>query len=149
MFQVDDPVLVKKLKRKGVVREIAKNGRYKVAIGNLLVQVAEAELEAVTETVKKKSLTQKTKKPSFSSLKHKVDLPLCLDLHGLSSTEAIAKVESYIEQAIRADLSEVQIMHGIGTGKLRDTIHDYLRKLKVVSAFKLEERNPGVTRVFL
>jgi len=148
MFQIEDPVLVKALKRKGRIKEITKSGTYRVALGNMLILVSAAELELIEENVKKKTPSKKVR-ASYPKLRQKINLPICLDLHGLNSSESEARVESYIEQAVRADLSEVQIMHGIGTGKLRATVHACLRKLRVVSAFKLDEANPGVTRVYL
>jgi len=66
-----------------------------------------------------------------------------LDLHGLRVEEAVARVDKYIDQALRQDVEQVRIRHGRGTGALRRATHEFLRQHKSVRSFRLAEEADG------
>ncbi len=71
---------------------------------------------------------------------------------GMSTSEALLEVEQFLDSALLQNLSEVRIVHGMGTGKLRAAIHDYLRHNRRVKEFRLGkygEGESGVTVVTL
>lgn len=72
-----------------------------------------------------------------------------LDLHGKRVAEALAEVERFIDRAIIADLDRLEIVHGVGTGKIMMALHKYLSTQSVVSSYKLDDYNPGVTWIYL
>jgi len=75
-----------------------------------------------------------------------------LDLHGLRAEEAVARVDKFLDLALRHDLAQVRIRHGRGTGALRRAVHEFLREHRSVRSFALaDEQNggPGVTIVEL
>lgn len=72
-----------------------------------------------------------------------------IDLHGLRVQEALGLVEDLLNRAVLDDCDEIQIVHGIGRGRIKEALHDYLRGLHVVKSYKLDPANPGVTRVYL
>lgn len=75
-----------------------------------------------------------------------------LDIRGKRVDEALMELESYISQAILANLSQLTIIHGKGTGALREAIHNYLKEHSSVSSFRigtLIEGGAGVTVVEL
>jgi len=67
-----------------------------------------------------------------------------LALHGLRAEEAVARVDKFIDLALRHDLDQVRIRHGRGTGALRRAIHEFLREHPSVRSFALaDEQNGG------
>ena len=72
-----------------------------------------------------------------------------IDLHGMSVDEAIARVVKEIDQAIRRGADRVEVVHGKGSGRIRDALHRELAALPVVASFRLDPQNAGVTWVYL
>ncbi len=75
-----------------------------------------------------------------------------INLLGMTVSEAIEETDAFIDRAVLAGLEEVKIVHGVGTGKLRDGIREHLRKHKNVAEFrsgKYGEGEAGVTVVKL
>jgi len=74
---------------------------------------------------------------------------MALDLRGFRVGEAVKAVEKLIDNATRTDLHSVQILHGKGTGALREAIHAYLSEASAVKGFSTPQTNPGLTHVRL
>ncbi len=75
-----------------------------------------------------------------------------LNILGLTVDEAIPIVDKYLDDCYIAKLSPVRIVHGKGTGALRNGIHHYLKSNKIVDSFRLGtfgEGEMGVTIVNL
>lgn len=75
-----------------------------------------------------------------------------INLLGMTVSEAIEETDAFIDRAVLAGLEEVKIVHGVGTGKLRDGIREHLRRHKNVAEFrsgKYGEGEAGVTVVKL
>ncbi|MBR2328871.1 MAG: Smr/MutS family protein, partial [Clostridia bacterium] len=71
-----------------------------------------------------------------------------LDIRGMLVDDAILVVDRYIDNAALSGLSEINIIHGKGTGALRAGIQDYLRTNKRIKSFRLGnygEGDAGVT----
>ena len=66
-----------------------------------------------------------------------------INLLGRTVDEAIAELDKYLDDAYIAHLKSVRVVHGKGTGALRKGIHDYLRRQKHVSSFRLGEFGEG------
>ena len=66
-----------------------------------------------------------------------------LMLIGMTVDEAVMKLEKYIDDACLSHLTQVRIVHGKGTGALRNAVHDSLRRNKLVSSFRLGEFGEG------
>ena len=63
--------------------------------------------------------------------------------------DATRAVDAYIDRAVLAEMHEVQIVHGLGTGRVQQAVHAYLAKCGAVRHFKVSEWNPGATVVYL
>ncbi len=77
---------------------------------------------------------------------------MSLDLRGMASDEALIELDQYLDHAARANLTSVTIIHGKGTGKLRDAVQARLRQTRAVKSFRLGrygEGESGVTVVEL
>lgn len=75
--------------------------------------------------------------------------PHSLDLHGLTVAAAQLAIEQFINDAMLAGYTEVEIVHGIGTGKLQAATEKILNRLNVVKHFSLQQHNKGATTVRL
>ncbi len=148
-FKKGDIVFVNSLRRDGTVAELLKDGKYKVSVGPVSVTCQRAELSEPPKTRKAKK-SQKVAPLHHPALRPVTDSRALetIDLHGFTVAAALAEVEMRIDRAIIADLERLQIVHGIGSGRLLEAIHKYLSNLSVVSSYKLDQVNPGVTWVY-
>jgi len=99
--------------------------------------------------LKKKAVSEKKIIESISS--PNVDTPrLELDIRGERAEDALDKLEHYIDQAYIAEMPFVRIVHGKGTGRLREVVREALRANSYVKSFeegKAQEGGAGVTVV--
>ncbi|NDD05012.1 MAG: hypothetical protein EB078_08905, partial [Proteobacteria bacterium] len=147
--KVGDKVRLKKLGQDGVVLEVTSKGTYRVGVGAISLEVKPKDLvEAPPEKWKHLSEKLKPKKLPVEGEITREKMPEILDLHGLRVEEALPKVAHFLDQAILADKDQVQILHGLGTGRLLQAVHDYLKKTPTVKRFELEQGNAGITRVY-
>ncbi len=75
-----------------------------------------------------------------------------IDLRGYRVDEALAEVQRFLDDAVAANLHQVEILHGKGTGALRQAIHEYLAQSPFVAGFEdapWNQGGPGVTYVTL
>ena len=75
-----------------------------------------------------------------------------INLLGMTVSEAIEEADAFIDRAVLSGLEEVKLVHGVGTGKLREGLREHLRKHKNVAEFrsgKYGEGEAGVTIVKL
>ena len=72
-----------------------------------------------------------------------------IDLHGMDREYATFKVKEFIDDCYKLKYEYIVIIHGIGTGILRNAVNDYLKKDKRVLEYKLDFMNPGCTLVRL
>ncbi len=66
-----------------------------------------------------------------------------LNLIGCTTDEAIPKLEKYLDDAYLSHLETVRIVHGKGTGALRNAVWNYLKRMKYVKSYKLAEYGEG------
>lgn len=72
-----------------------------------------------------------------------------IDLHGLDRDTAKLVVKDFISDNIVLKKHEIIIIHGIGTGILRKTIHEELRRNKNVISYQTDNFNMGMTIIKL
>lgn len=66
-----------------------------------------------------------------------------LDLHNFSPKDLKYLVPDYLNECLKANIFQVRIIHGKGTGNLRRTVHAILEKLPLVKEYKLAGENAG------
>ncbi|MDD2764587.1 MAG: Smr/MutS family protein [Opitutaceae bacterium] len=66
-----------------------------------------------------------------------------LDLHTFRPAEAASLIEEYLAACRERGLVEVRIVHGKGTGTLRETVHARLRRSQLVASFRLGDETSG------
>jgi DNA mismatch repair protein MutS2 len=149
VFAVGAEVVVRTLANKrGVIISVG-HGRYRVRVEGVTTWCRVDDLSAPPDALKKKKSTG-SKRQDTPGATSSVDAapPSRVDLHGLRVDEAMARVVDEIDHALRRGADRVEIVHGRGAGRLKDALHRQLRSMPVVSAFKLDPRNAGVTWVY-
>lgn len=149
-FCIGDTVNVLSLNLKGTISTLpnAKGDVY-VQMGVLRSLINISDLELIEEEPVKKSVSEKTQSGKIRMSKSMSISPE-LNIIGKRVDEALPVVEKYIDDAYLAHLSKVTIIHGRGTGALRDAVHQQLKRLKYVKTFRLGtfgEGDQGVTIV--
>lgn len=66
-----------------------------------------------------------------------------INLLGCTVDEAIAKLDKYLDDAYLAHLPSVRVVHGKGTGALRNAVQSHLKRLKYVKEYRLGEYGEG------
>lgn len=72
-----------------------------------------------------------------------------LDVHGFDRDYTILKLREFIEDNLKLGKYHIVIVHGKGTGILKNTIHNYLKKDKRVIEYRINISNLGQTEIFL
>ena len=72
-----------------------------------------------------------------------------IDLHGMTTLEAVAALDAFLDDALRAGLAEVRVIHGRSGGRVRGAVHGRLKQIAAVRAFRVDPTNEGVTVVSL
>lgn len=123
-------------------------GNLDVQMGILRSKVNISDLEIIDE---KPNYLQKTaKRTGKGKIKMNKSLTVATEINLLGKTvdEAVSELDKYLDDASLAHLSSVRIVHGKGTGALRQGIHKYLKRQKHVKSFRLGafgEGDAGVT----
>ena len=125
-----------------------------VLCGNIRVRSKISDLSVL---ISERNAQNDKKKPAGKRVSDRVQvsknltpkpLPsLELNVIGMTVQEALPEVEAFIDGAVCANLEEVRIVHGVGTGKLRAGIQDYLKKHRNVEEFRLGKYGEGETGV--
>ena len=66
-----------------------------------------------------------------------------INLIGKNSDDAVAALDKYLDDAYMSHLNNVRVVHGKGTGALRQAVHQYLKGVPYVKSFKLGEFGEG------
>ena len=147
---VGDTVELLKLGTKASVLAINKDGTYQLQAGILKLTAKPDEIYLLENENPYKA---KGGHPAHSGREMKMTaMPTEVDLRGMDTVEAICVLERYLDEAMRANLSTVRIIHGKGTGALRAAVQQSLKKNKFVKSFRLGvygEGEDGVTIVEL
>ena len=146
-LKVGVKVMIRSTKQEGVVQSVRPQKKEaEILCGNIRVRSKFSDLALLTfgkttQTVKKEAVVLK------KSLKPKPAPTLELNIIGLTVLDAVPEIETFIDSAVLANLEEVRIVHGMGTGKLRKGVHEYLRTDKRVAEFRLGKYGEGDTGV--
>ena len=72
-----------------------------------------------------------------------------LDLHGYDRTGAMAMIKMFIDENMKVQNKQIVIVHGKGSGILRNATHEYLKSDRRVKEYKTNNYNDGETIVTL
>ena len=143
---VGDTVELLKLGTKASVLAINKDGTYQLQAGIMKLNAKADEIYLLENENPYKA---KGGRPAHSGREMKMTATATeIDLRGMDSIEAITVLDRYIDEAMRGNLSQVRIIHGKGTGALRNAVQQSLKKNKFVKKYRLGvygEGEDGVT----
>lgn len=143
--KVGDMVEIVSMGIKAEVMEISADRSLKLKAGLMQVTAKENEVYLL-ENQQKKQSAPKTRGTGTTQLRA-ASVPAEIDIRGMETLEAIPVVERYIDDAAMGRMESVRIIHGKGTGALRQTVHDTLRRHKRVKGFRLGRYGEGETGV--
>lgn len=134
---------------KGVVREVRNGGRYLIELKGRSIVAAEAQLTAVSPRKRESSSDAQAHKASAPDAPTRSYASTSLDLHGMTVEEAVAALDTFLNDALLAGHAEVRVIHGRSGGRVKAAVHARLKQLPVVRASRLDPANAGVTIVTL
>ncbi|MFJ7950218.1 endonuclease MutS2 [Lysinibacillus sp. NPDC096418] len=133
---VGDEVKVLSYGQRGTLLEKISDSEWVVQMGILKMKIADSDIEYIKP--------EKEPVQRMSGVKNRSShVKLELDLRGERYEDALIRTEKYIDDALLANYGRVSIIHGVGTGALRQGIQGYLKKHKRVKSFRFGEAGEG------
>ena len=148
LLRPGDTVQIKTMGVKAQVLSVSKDGTVSLKAGIMTVSAKEDELLLLEEAQPSKQENAHIQ-GGGARLMH---VPTEIDLRGMESIEAVLAAERYLDSAAMAHLKTVTIIHGKGTGVLRDAVRKMLKTNKLVKSWRqglYGEGEVGVTVVEL
>ncbi len=149
--QKGDTVTILKTGTQATVLSVNKDGVLQLQAGILRISAKQEEVRVVQGETQ----AQKEAKKYIQRSEHKLrslGAKAEVDLRGMMTDEAEMVLSQFIDRAIMANLTQVTVIHGKGTGAVRKAVHAYLKRCKGVASFRLGrygEGESGVTIVDL
>ncbi len=145
-LKVGDDVLISDINKNAVVLEINGN-QIMVQAGIIKTKVDIKKLRLITEKPKQKVKQQSMYRTVTKSLKQQ-PVSMDVDIRGQTCDEGIMNVDNFIDRALRQNLSTITIIHGKGTGVLRNAIQAHLKRHPSIKSYRFGtfgEGEMGVT----
>lgn len=150
-FHIGDRVHVASLNLDGTVHTLPnQKGELNVTIGIMNYNVNMSDLTIIEEASEMRKLKQKSSGIGKLKMSKTASISPEINLIGMTSDEAIMTLDKYLDDAFLSHISPVRIVHGKGSGVLRNAVHNYLKRQKHVKSFRLGsfgEGDYGVTIV--
>jgi DNA mismatch repair protein MutS2 len=145
-LQVGQSVWVEDLHQRGQITGLLDEEQVEIAVGKFRVQVKLDDLERVEEEAEARP------ERTYVARLPQTPAPSSLHLRGYRAEEALIELGKYLDQAYLSHLPEVRIVHGKGTGTLRQLVREELHRHPLVASYRPgfpEEGGEGVTVVEL
>ena len=138
--KVGDDIVVLSYGQRGTLTSQLKDGRWEAQVGLIKMTLEEKEfdlLQAQQEKPVKKKQVNVVKRASGRGPQAR------LDLRGKRYEEAMNELDAFIDQALLNNMAQVDIIHGIGTGVIREGVTKYLQRNKHIKSFGYAPQNAG------
>ena len=138
--KVGDDIIVLSYGQRGTLTNQLKDGRWEAQVGLIKMTLEEREFDLVQaqqETPVKKKQVNVVKRAGGKGPQAR------LDLRGKRYEEAMEALDAFIDQALLNNMAQVDIIHGIGTGVIREGVTKYLQRNKQVKSFGYAPQNAG------
>ena len=138
--KVGDDIVVLSYGQRGTLTNQLKDGRWEAQVGLIKMTLEEKEFDLVQaqqEAPVKKKQVNVVKRASGRGPQAR------LDLRGKRYEEAMNELDAFIDQALLNNMAQVDIIHGIGTGVIREGVTKYLQRNKHVKSFGYAPQNAG------
>ncbi|CQR24112.1 mismatch repair ATPase [Streptococcus varani] len=138
--KVGEEILVTAYGQRGILTNQLKDGRWEAQVGLIKMTLKRDEFGLV----KAEKEGQPQKKQIHTVKRANVKGPKArLDLRGKRYEEAMQELDEFIDQALLNNMAQVDIVHGIGTGVIREAVTKYLRSNRNVKEFGYAPQNAG------
>ena len=120
--------------------------RVTVGFGQILTTIDLNRLEPISNAEYKKAtreLRPAAPPTNFSTAERRLQFHEQIDVRGMRVAEAVETVQDFVDEAIMLGFSEIRILHGKGTGALKEEIRSYLRTVPLVRSAKDEHEEMG------
>lgn len=141
-LKVGDSVYIKTYKQYGEVTKI-KNGLFTVKFGRFLLDFNDTDLIKTVEKEQKPKLKGKSSNLSFTKMFATTEL----DLRGFRFEDVKDAYHKFIDQALLANLKELRIIHGFGTGAVRKALYEELKNDKNIKSYRYGGEFEGMAGV--
>ncbi|HQY51900.1 MAG TPA: endonuclease MutS2 [Ignavibacteria bacterium] len=141
-LKINDPVQIKGTKSTGEIISISGN-TVTISVNGLAIKTTIDELEKLEKPIKEK---KEHSVNSFVEVNEGV-INRSLDIRGKYTFEITDSLYRFIDESIRIGLKEISVIHGKGSGKLRDEVHNLLKTNKSVLSYRLGGLSEGDTGV--
>lgn len=139
---VGDTVKVLSYGQQGVITKKLADHEFEVQIGILKVKVTDRDVEKISiQAAPKKAERAVRSSRGLRSTRASSEL----DLRGQRYEEALTNLDRYIDSSLLAGLNTVTIIHGIGTGAIRNGVQQYLKRNRHVKSYSYAPANQGGT----
>lgn len=143
-----DEITVRSYSQQGTLVKKHKNGQWEVEMGILKMLVDEDDIVKTEATVKAqkgkaKKKQQKIIRKTTSNGSARASVKSSLDLRGVRYEAALTELDRYLDTAVLANISPVEIIHGKGTGALRQGVTEFLRSDRRVKSYHFASANAG------
>ena len=138
--KIGDDIIVLSYGQRGTLTNQLKDGRWEAQVGLIKMTLEEKEFDLVQaqqEAPVKKKQVNVVKRAVGKGPRAR------LDLRGKRYEEAMSELDAFIDQALLNNLAQVDIIHGIGTGVIREGVTKYLQRNKHVKTFGYAPQNAG------
>ena len=138
--KIGDDIIVLNYGQRGTLTNQLKDGRWEAQVGLIKMMLEEKEFDLVQaqqEASVKKKQVNVVKRAVGKGPRAR------LDLRGKRYEEAMSELDAFIDQALLNNLAQVDIIHGIGTGVIREGVTKYLQRNKHVKTFGYAPQNAG------
>ena len=138
--KVGDDIIVLSYGQRGTLTNQLKDGRWEAQVGLIKMTLEEKEFDLVQaqqEAPVKKKQVNVVKRAGDKGPQAR------LDLRGKRYEEAMEALDAFIDQALLNNMAQVDIIHGIGTGVIREGVTKYLQRNKQVKSFGYAPQNAG------
>ena len=138
--KVGDDIIVLSYGQRGTLTNQLKDGRWEAQVGLIKMTLEEKEFDLVQaqqEAPVKKKQVNVVKRAAGKGPQAR------LDLRGKRYEEAMEALDAFIDQALLNNMAQVDIIHGIGTGVIREGVTKYLQRNKQVKSFGYAPQNAG------
>jgi DNA mismatch repair protein MutS2 len=142
-LEVGQTVHVRSMATDGRIVQLAAKGKVTVDMDGIRVQTVPADLITARKRARKIHSKDGNKARIRPKKLRSRQIPLELDVMGLTVNEALRLVEEYLDQLLLADIRKARILHGKGTGALRDAVQAYLSSCRFISACGFAPPNLG------
>ncbi|MDO4667768.1 MAG: endonuclease MutS2 [Streptococcus sp.] len=137
--KVGEDIQVLAYGQRGTLVKQLKDGRWEAQVGLIKMTLKEEEFQLL-----KVEKEQQIEKKQVNVIKKSTGGARArLDLRGKRYEEAMEELDAFIDQALLNNMAQVDIIHGIGTGVIREGVTKYLRQNKQVKSFGYAPQNAG------